>query len=107
MSPEGPRAPPRGAAPATTATYQAGRLTMTTSSRFRSALLTAVVGAGIFAGAPIARADGNLGNVNHIIIVMMENHSFDNYFGILGYVAGTPYHNAHRRRGCDATDTTC
>jgi phospholipase C len=80
---------------------------MTTSSRFHTALLTAVAGAGIFAGAPIARADGNLGNVNHIIIVMMENHSFDNYFGVLGYVAGTPYHNAHRRRGCDATDTTC
>ena len=80
---------------------------MTTSSRFRSALLTAVAGAGILAGAPIARADGNLGNLNHIIIVMQENHSYDNYFGVLGYVAGSPYHNAHRRRGCDATDTTC
>ncbi len=28
-----------------------------------------------------ARADGNLNAVNHIIIVMQENHSFDNYFG--------------------------
>ena len=28
-----------------------------------------------------ASADGNLKKVNHIIIVMQENHSFDNYFG--------------------------
>lgn len=28
-------------------------------------------------------ADGNLQKVNHIIIVMQENHSFDNYFGVL------------------------
>jgi len=31
------------------------------------------------------RADGNVQNVNHIIIVMQENHSFDNYFGALAY----------------------
>ena len=30
-----------------------------------------------------ARADGNLNAVNHIIIMMQENHSFDNYFGVL------------------------
>ena len=30
-----------------------------------------------------AMADGNLKKVNHIIIVMQENHSFDNYFGVL------------------------
>ena len=62
-----------------------------------------------FGSAP-ARADGNLQNVNHIIIVMMENHSFDNYLGVLPYVPGTPYHNAKGHgvtRGCDATDHTC
>ena len=32
-----------------------------------------------------ARADGNLNTVNHVIIVMQENHSFDNYFGALPY----------------------
>src|SRR2546427_11699572 len=45
-------------------------------------------------GASPARADGNLQNVNHIIIVMQENHSFDNYFGVLAYVPNTPYHSA-------------
>ena len=39
-----------------------------------------------------AVADGNLQNVQHIIVVMQENHSFDNYFGALGYVPGGPYH---------------
>jgi len=61
-------------------------------------------------GASPARADGNLQNVNHIIIVMQENHSFDNYFGVLAYVPNTPYHSARgsgRRRACEATDNTC
>jgi phospholipase C len=62
------------------------------------------------AAAPVAYADGNLQNVNHIIIVMQENHSFDNYFGVLPFAAGSPYHNAkgsHRSRACPATDHTC
>src|SRR5271165_2056128 len=42
-----------------------------------------------------ALADGNLQNVNHIIIVMQENHSFDNYFGVLPYAPGSPYHNGY------------
>jgi len=41
-----------------------------------------------------ALADGNLQNVQHIVIVMQENHSFDNYFGALPYVPGGPYHPA-------------
>jgi phospholipase C len=58
-------------------------------------------------GVPTARADGNLNNVNHIIILMQENHSYDNYFGVLGYLPSSPYHNAKRKRGCDASDNTC
>jgi phospholipase C len=57
-----------------------------------------------------ARADGHLQNVNHVIILMQENHSFDNYFGILPYVPGTPYHSAKgsgKKRACSATDNTC
>jgi phospholipase C len=80
---------------------------MTTSTRVRSALLGVAVGAGLVLGGSGARADGDLSHVNHIIIVMQENHSYDNYFGVLGYVANSPYHNATRRRGCDATDSTC
>jgi phospholipase C len=46
-----------------------------------------------------------LGKVNHIIIVMMENHSFDNYFGALAYVPASPYHAASV--GCAADDHSC
>ena len=53
----------------------------------------------------LAQADGNLKKVNHIIIVMQENHSFDNYFGTLAYVAGSPYHNGNG--ACAATDHQC
>src|SRR5438552_15098196 len=51
------------------------------------------------------RADGNLHNVNHIIIVMQENHSFDNYFGVLAYASGSPYRNGNG--ACAATDNRC
>jgi len=46
-------------------------------------------------GPRLALAEGNLKRVNHIIIVMQENHSFDNYFGALAYAPGSPYHNAN------------
>jgi phospholipase C len=36
--------------------------------------------------------DGDINAVNHIIIMMQENRSFDNYFGSLPYVSGGPYH---------------
>src|SRR6185437_15153013 len=36
----------------------------------------------------------HLNKINHIIIVMLENHSFDNYFGSLAYVPGSPYHTS-------------
>ena len=53
---------------------------------------------------PAAAAQG-LNKVNHIIIVMMENHSFDNYFGALPYVPGGPYHASSV--GCAADDHRC
>ena len=52
-----------------------------------------------------AMADGNLKKVNHIIIVMQENHSFDNYFGALAYAPGSPYHNGNG--ACSSTDHKC
>jgi phospholipase C len=55
--------------------------------------------------ATFAFADGNLKKVNHIIIVMQENHSFDNYFGALAYAPGSPYHNANPT--CADTDHQC
>ena len=50
-------------------------------------------------------ADGNLQNVKHVIIVMQENHAFDNYFGVLPYVPNSPYHIG--LRGCLSFDHKC
>jgi phospholipase C len=80
---------------------------MTTCIGIRKALLGAAVAAGVALGAVSAHADGNINNVHHIIIMMQENHSFDNYLGVLGYVAGSPYHNAKGRRGCPINDNAC
>ena len=55
--------------------------------------------------AHAAFADGDLHKVKHIIIVMQENHSFDNYFGALAYAPGSPYHNDDD--GCRKGDHKC
>jgi phospholipase C len=47
----------------------------------------------------------DLSRVNHIIVVMQENHSFDNYFGALAYAPGSPYHNGNGP--CSDTDHSC
>jgi phospholipase C len=52
-----------------------------------------------------AFADGNLKNVNHIIVLVQENHSFDNYYGALAYAPGSPYHNGNGQ--CSSTDNLC
>ncbi len=59
-----------------------------------------------------AMGEGDLHKVNHIIIVMQENHSFDNYFGALAYAPGTPYHSPggfgdDDRHGCRPNDHGC
>src|SRR5580700_3412705 len=66
-----------------------GGLLMNTAKRIWHVALLLVIS---LAGARCASAQGNLQNVKHIIIVMQENHSFDNYFGALAYAAGSPYH---------------
>ena len=72
----------------------------------RMPILSASLGAAAFLlGSVAAHADGNLKNVNHIIIVMQENHSFDNYFGALAYAPGSPYHNGNG--ACVSTDNNC
>ena len=81
--------------------------------RFRmsgAALVGALLSTVVVSRPLPAWADGNLQNVHHIIIVMQENRSFDNYFGALPYVPNSPYHaamGAARRHGCAAGDSTC
>lgn len=41
------------------------------------------------------KADGDISKVKHVVVIMQENHSFDNYFGALSYAPGSPYHT-HR-----------
>jgi phospholipase C len=60
--------------------------------RTLSALLSAALVLISLIGPKPVLAEGDLNRVNHIIIVMQENHSFDNYFGVLPYVPGGPYH---------------
>ena len=59
----------------------------------------------VLAGTRPLFADGDLHKVKHIIIVMQENHSFDNYFGALAYAPGSPYHNDGD--GCRKGDHQC
>src|SRR5215813_6233745 len=44
------------------------------------------------ASASDLKRNAALQNLKHIIVVMQENHSFDNYFGALAYVPGGAYH---------------
>jgi phospholipase C len=48
--------------------------------------------------------DAGLHKVKHVIILMQENHSFDNYFGALTYAPGSPYHGPRGERGGDERD---
>jgi phospholipase C len=66
-------------------------------------------------GSRPALAEGNPHKVKHIIIVMQENHSFDNYFGALAYAPNSPYHaprgdedqDRDDRGGCRKDDHRC
>ncbi len=99
------RAALHGALPSATMAAVNGRLTL------RLCILAAmVVGCSGTHHAPTSGTDtshptSGLSKVNHIIIVMMENHSFDNYFGALAYAPGSPYHTAPA--GCAADDHGC
>jgi phospholipase C len=61
----------------------------------QSAWLGAALVSTAFTATP-ALADGDLRKLQHIVIVMQENHSFDNYFGALPYVPGGLYHSPRR-----------
>ena len=70
-----------------------------------SALLTIMIPSAL-------TASGNVRKVKHVIIVMQENHSFDNYFGALAYAPGSPYHQSSPTpggspAGCSRNDHAC
>jgi phospholipase C len=70
---------------------------------FRAALLLPLL-LGLLAGKR-ANADGSLKKVKHVVVIMQENHSFDNSFGALTYAPGSPYHSG--LFGCRNGDHGC
>jgi len=60
-------------------------------------------------GTSAAALDTTTGlqNVNHIIIVMQEDHSFDNYVGALAYAPASPYHGVGNSKQCAKDDHQC
>jgi phospholipase C len=82
--------------------------------RISSGALCAFIAAICATSSTPALADGDLTKVQHIVILMQENHSFDNYFGALPYAPGGPYHAPHGfdrdrdgDKGCRADDHGC
>jgi phospholipase C len=63
--------------------------------------------------ATTAMAEGDPHKAKHVIVIMQENHSFDNYFGALAYAPGSPYHSPKREDsdghdgGCPKGDHSC
>jgi phospholipase C len=68
----------------------------------RAGLWVALLSVSVMGWKP-AFAQDDLARVQHIIIVMQENHSFDNYLGVLPYAPGGPYHPGP----CDPEDHAC
>jgi phospholipase C len=49
-----------------------------------------------------------ISKIDHVVILVQENHTFDNYFGALAYAPGSPYHQpTGRGDGCGAGDHRC
>jgi phospholipase C len=69
----------------------------------RAACLLSFVVASMFMQS--AKADGDISKVKHVIVIMQENHSFDNYFGALAYAPNSPYHPG--LLGCRKDDHNC
>jgi phospholipase C len=61
-------------------------------------------GGGAGSGSPVPSPSAmGLAKVRNVIVMMQENHSFDNYLGALPYMPSSPYHAGP----CASTDNTC
>ena len=62
----------------------------------------------LLALGPAARAapppDPGLKKLNHILVIFLENRSYDHYFGALAYAPGSPYHQS---TACRPGDHAC
>lgn len=78
---------------------------MRSSLRWWMALLVVLCGGIALLTVSCGDAASGLNRVNHILILMQENHSFDNYFGVLAYAPGSPYHSGNG--SCASGDHSC
>ena len=68
--------------------------------------ITDIFGSNAHSGCPHINYNPNaagLQKVRHIVVLMQENRSFDNYFGALPYAPSSPYHSGP----CASTDNQC
>jgi phospholipase C len=78
----------------------------------RRGLLFLLFAVTLLAGT-MATAEGDPHKAKHVIVIMQENHSFDNYFGALALAPGSPYHAPEREDrddrdgGCRRNDHRC
>src|ERR1700758_2621172 len=93
---------PRPRTPGQISTIQ-GVTLMRFRQLLRAALFLPLI-LGLLSAKP-ANADGNLKKVKHVVVIMQETHSFDNYFGALAYAPGSPYHTS--LFGCRNGDHSC
>lgn len=71
---------------------------------FAAACFLPACGGGGGSGSPVPGANAQgLAKVRNLIVMMQENHSFDNYLGALPYMPGSPYHAGP----CASTDNAC
>jgi phospholipase C len=77
------------------------------SCRFALTACLALVFLPVTSSADEDGRNAALQNLKHVIVVMQENHSFDNYFGALAYVPGGAYHPVDRDRDGGDSDNGC
>jgi phospholipase C len=71
-------------------------------------VLLAGCSGGASSGEDATAAEVGVHKVKHVIVVMQENHSFDNYLGALVHAPGSPYHGpAAGSAGCNGDDHRC
>ena len=79
--------------------------------RYAGVVVCSILAIGLCSQLSDAAQPGSSGlaKVNHVIIAMQENHSFDNYFGVLALAQNTPYHSPAPGKTCaqDPHSTTC
>jgi phospholipase C len=76
------------------ASHHSGTPVSKPALRIATTLVVAVLTAGAFASAAGAQLSG-IHKIRHVVVLMMENRSFDSFFGTYPGATGLPRHNGH------------